>query len=250
MAVLKLRSTIWQGLCTASAALRHLLGFEQVVIVMIDADNIDPALVPTVLLEAGSMGAISAKRAYRSGESQKWRQVAVEHALDLRVVANAVPRKNSADIALAIEAASVVARRRRGILCVASSDTDFIHLAHHARSMGWTYVGCGAADGNEALQRACTRFIPLESPTRDRGARRRARERRQKAVQARIVRLIRGLADTSGWTSVEKLREHLNTHYEGPNGRPISRTHMRRLLDRIEIVELSGPRGRRARLRA
>ncbi|TNF57890.1 MAG: NYN domain-containing protein, partial [Rhodobacteraceae bacterium] len=72
--------------------------------------------------------------------------------------------KNAADILLAIEAVDLAHKGRIGTFVLASSDSDFCHLAHRLREAGLHVLGVGEAKTGERFRKSCSAFHELQQP--------------------------------------------------------------------------------------
>lgn len=69
--------------------------------------------------------------------------------------------KNASDIALVVNAMELAFTRSIHTFVIISSDSDFTPLARFLRSNGNDVIGIGRSAAPEALQCACTQFVPL-----------------------------------------------------------------------------------------
>ena len=133
--------------------------------VLVDADNVPPAKIGAVLTEVARFGTASVKRVY--GDSTKpqlgnWKSVASEHVIQpMQQFANTVG-KNATDSALIIDAMDLLYTRRFHGFCIVSSDSDFTRLASRIREEGVTVYGFGERKTPEAFRNACDRFTYLD----------------------------------------------------------------------------------------
>ncbi len=66
--------------------------------------------------------------------------------------------KNASDLLLAIDATELTLRQNIETVIIATSDSDFVHLARRLRERGVTVLGIGCAHTNATLQGACSKF--------------------------------------------------------------------------------------------
>ena len=72
-------------------------------------------------------------------------------------------KKNSSDIAMAVDGMEIAYSRPVDIFVIASSDSDFIPLVRKLRSMGKTVIGAGRSSiAHEGLKAIYDRFIELD----------------------------------------------------------------------------------------
>ena len=133
--------------------------------VLVDADNVPPAKIGAVLTEVARFGTASVKRVYGDWTKPQlgsWKSVASEHVIQpMQQFANTVG-KNATDSALIIDAMDLLYTRRFHGFCIVSSDSDFTRLASRIREEGVTVYGFGERKTPEAFRNACDRFTYLD----------------------------------------------------------------------------------------
>ncbi|MCR8670104.1 NYN domain-containing protein [Agrococcus sp. HG114] len=133
--------------------------------VLIDADNVPPSRVAAVLAEVARFGTASVKRVYGDWTRpnlSSWKAVASEHVIQpMQQFANTTG-KNATDSALIIDAMDLLYTRRFQGFCIVSSDSDFTRLASRIREEGVTVYGFGERKTPEAFRNACNQFTYLE----------------------------------------------------------------------------------------
>jgi hypothetical protein len=100
--------------------------------------------------------------------------------------------KNSADLLLTVEAMDIMLNNRADCLVVASSDSDFSHLATYLREAGKRVVGIGLPRAADTFGRTCSDFVALKQP----------HELPPQSPEAMVGALIRA-AGAGGMTTVE-----------------------------------------------
>lgn len=145
-----------------------LIGMSQpndLLAVLVDADNVPPSKIGAVLTEVARFGTASVKRVYGDWTKpnlSSWKPVASEHVIQpMQQFANTVG-KNATDSALIIDAMDLLYTRRFHGFCIVSSDSDFTRLASRIREEGVTAYGFGERKTPEAFRNACDRFTYLE----------------------------------------------------------------------------------------
>lgn len=135
------------------------------VAVLIDADNVPPERVGAVMTEIAQYGTASVKRVYgdwTKPQLSSWKGAASEHVIQpMQQFANTAG-KNATDSALIIDAMDLLYTRRFQAFCIVSSDSDFTRLASRIREDGVTVYGFGERKTPEAFRNACDRFTYLD----------------------------------------------------------------------------------------
>ena len=133
--------------------------------VLVDADNVPPSSIGAVLAEVAQIGTASVKRVYGDWTQERlksWKTAASEHVIQpMQQFANTV-KKNATDSALIIDAMDLLYTRRFKAFCIVSSDSDFTRLASRIREDGVAVYGFGERKTPEAFRNACDRFTYLE----------------------------------------------------------------------------------------
>lgn len=169
--------------------------------VLIDADNVPPSSIGAVLTEVAKYGTASVKRVYGDWTQERlktWKSAASKHVIQpTQQFANTV-KKNATDSALIIDAMDLLYTRRFSGFCIVSSDSDFTRLASRLREDGVTVYGFGEKKTPEAFRNACDQFTYLEvlkksavngsisTPARVSPAKLRANERLVNGLQASV----------------------------------------------------------------
>jgi uncharacterized LabA/DUF88 family protein len=133
--------------------------------VLVDADNVPPSRIGAILTEVARFGIASVKRVYGDWTKpnlSSWKPVASEHVIQpMQQFANTTG-KNATDSALIIDAMDLLYTRRFQGFCIVSSDSDFTRLASRIREEGVTVYGFGERKTPEAFRNACDRFTYLD----------------------------------------------------------------------------------------
>lgn len=139
---------------------------ERRIALLIDGDNISPDYIQHIFPELGRYGVVVLRRVYgdfTQEHLQSWRDVCHTFALQpMHQFSNSV-RKNATDIALVIDAMSVLNTENVDGFCIASNDSDFTGLIRHLRGRGIFVIGAGNQDTAKTIQPACDAYIHLEN---------------------------------------------------------------------------------------
>ncbi|QUW19361.1 NYN domain-containing protein [Agrococcus sp. Marseille-Q4369] len=185
--------------------------------VLIDADNVPPSRAAAVLAEVARLGTASVKRVYGDWTKPNlggWKKVASEHVIQpMQQFANTAG-KNATDSALIIDAMDLLYTRRFQGFCIVSSDSDFTRLASRIREEGVTVYGFGERKTPEAFRNACDRFtyfevLDVRDQLVDGSAAAVVRDRvpvAQLQADSRLIAQLRGSAATAsgedGWANL------------------------------------------------
>ncbi|MFE6255800.1 NYN domain-containing protein [Agromyces sp. NPDC057865] len=133
--------------------------------VLIDADNVSPARIDSVLAEVSRYGVASVKRVYGDWTKpnlRSWKDAASAHVIQPIQQFDNTTGKNATDSALIIDAMDLLYTARFQGFCIVSSDSDFTRLASRIREQGITVYGFGERKTPESFRNACDRFTYLE----------------------------------------------------------------------------------------
>lgn len=133
--------------------------------VLIDADNVSPSRIGAVLAELAQYGTASVKRVYGDWTKpnlRSWKDAASEHVIQPIQQFDNTRGKNATDSALIIDAMDLLYTHRFQGFCIVSSDSDFTRLASRIREDGVTVYGFGERKTPESFRNACDQFTYLE----------------------------------------------------------------------------------------
>ncbi|MBP1582455.1 MAG: NYN domain-containing protein [Victivallales bacterium] len=135
--------------------------------VLIDADNISPSSVDEVFQIVQELGNPIVRHAFgmmscfsaNGGWAEKQRKFGLIPFPQMSNVAH----KNAADIALVVDAISLLYTSSCQGFCLVSSDSDFTCVAAKIREAGKNAFGLGGAKTPVSFRSACTKFFELSS---------------------------------------------------------------------------------------
>jgi uncharacterized LabA/DUF88 family protein len=134
--------------------------------VLIDADNTSAKVAEALFLEIAKLGEASVRRIYgdfAAPTMKGWAEALPRHAIVPHQNFAYTQGKNSADIALVIDAMDLLHSGRFDGFCLVSSDSDFTRLASRIREQGVDAYGFGQRKTPEAFRQACKRFFFTEN---------------------------------------------------------------------------------------
>ena len=134
---------------------------EATVAIMIDCDNVAPEIVDFALLMAAQAGRVTLRRGYgnRSTLGNSWEQTLVRQAFTPCLQFQYASKKNTSDIALALDALEALFDHRADTFCLVTSDSDFAYLCRKLRERGATVYIVGEPKTPDALRNACDQFF-------------------------------------------------------------------------------------------
>ncbi len=136
-------------------------GTESTVAVLVDCDNVPPEILPYALRMAAQFGRVALRRGYgnHSTLAHRWQDALVRQAFTPHLQFQYASGKNTADIALALDALEAMFDQRADIFCLVTSDSDFAYLCRKLRERGSRVCIVGEAKTPEALRNASDQFF-------------------------------------------------------------------------------------------
>lgn len=134
---------------------------EKQVAILIDCDNISPAVLAYAVRVGAQFGRVVVRRGYGNHTtlSNKWQAALIDHAFTPCLQYQYANGKNTADIALALDAQELFFDARADTFCILTSDSDFSYLCRKLRERGATVYIVGEAKSPKALRNATDQFF-------------------------------------------------------------------------------------------
>lgn len=149
---------------------------EDRVAVLVDCDNTTPAILDYSLRVVAQFGRVVIRRGYGNHATlgNKWQEALVSQAFTPHLQYQYAAGKNTADIALALDALEVMFDGRADTFCLVTSDSDFAYLCRKLRERGASVCVIGEKKAPAALRNASDSFFewspatlePLAPPAR------------------------------------------------------------------------------------
>jgi len=138
------------------------------VAVLVDCDNTSPEILEYALRVVAQFGRVVLRRGYGNHATlaNRWQEALVRLAFTPCLQYQYASGKNTADIALALDAMEAMFDSRADVFCLVTSDSDFAHLCRKLRERGATVHIVGEAKTPDALRNASDQFfewLPSES---------------------------------------------------------------------------------------
>lgn len=131
------------------------------VAVLVDCDNVPPAILDHALRFAAQFGRVVVKRGYGNTStlaSSRWQSALVEQAFTPCLQYQYASGKNTADIALALDALELMFDQKVETFCFVTSDSDFAYLCRKLRERGAQVCIVGEGKTPDALRNASDSF--------------------------------------------------------------------------------------------
>lgn len=141
-------------------------GNEARVAVLVDCDNTTPEILEHALRVVAQFGRVVVRRGYgnHSTLANKWQEALVRLAFTPCLQYQYAAGKNTADIALALDALEAMFDSRADNFCLVTSDSDFAYLCRKLRERGATVCIVGESKTPDALRNACDQFFEWTPP--------------------------------------------------------------------------------------
>ena len=136
------------------------------VAVLVDCENAQPAVIDHAMQLASTLGYVALRRGYgnQSSLTINWQEALIRHGFSPCMQFQYVTKKNTADIALALDALEMLLDRRAEKFLIVTSDSDFVGLCHKLRERGAEVQVLGESKTPAALRHACNKFHEAVSP--------------------------------------------------------------------------------------
>lgn len=229
--------------------------------VLIDADNISPALCEALIQEVAKYGAASVKRAYgdwTTPQLTSWKPMLHEYAISPMQQFSYTSGKNSTDSSMIIDAMDLLYTEKFDGFCLVTSDSDFTKLATRIREAGLVVYGFGEKKTPGSLQAACDKFVFLEAlsvpapePGSGEASRAPAKERKTKKQlnqDTKLINLLRGAveatSDDQGWANIAAVGAHI-ANQSSFDSRNYGYRKLSTLIETTELFDIDkrNPRG-------
>ena len=134
---------------------------ESRIAVLVDCDNTSPEILEFALRVVAQFGRVVLRRGYGNHTTlaNKWQEALVRLAFTPCLQYQYASGKNTADIALALDAMEAMFDHRADSFCLVTSDSDFAYLCRKLRERGATVCIVGEAKTPDALRNASDQFF-------------------------------------------------------------------------------------------
>lgn len=141
-------------------------GGEKRVAVLVDCDNTTPEILEFALRMVAQFGRVVLRRGYGNHTTlaNKWQEALVRLAFTPCLQYQYASGKNTADIALALDAMEAMFDERADTFCLVTSDSDFAYLCRKLRERGATVCIVGETKTPDALRNASDQFFEWVKP--------------------------------------------------------------------------------------
>lgn len=131
------------------------------VAVLVDCDNVSPDILEHSLKVVAQFGRVVLRRGYGNHATlgNRWQSALVNQAFTPCLQYQYASGKNTADIALALDAMEALFDERADAFCLVTSDSDFAYLCRKLRERGATVCIVGEPKTPDALRNASDHFF-------------------------------------------------------------------------------------------
>ena len=133
--------------------------------VLIDADNVAPKFIGSIMDELSNEGTLTYKRIYGDWtrpDLGPWKKVLLDYSITPIQQYSYTSGKNATDSAMIIDAMDILYADKVEGFCIVSSDSDFTRLAARLREAGVYVIGMGEKKTPKPFIAACDKFKYLE----------------------------------------------------------------------------------------
>ncbi|HCE6301992.1 TPA: NYN domain-containing protein [Pseudomonas aeruginosa] len=136
------------------------------VAVLVDCDNVSPDILEHALRVVAQFGRVVLRRGYGNHAtlSHRWQETLVRQAFTPCLQYQYAAGKNTADIALALDALEALFDSRADTFCLVTSDSDFAYLCRKLRERGAMVCIVGEPKTPDALRNSSDQFFEWVRP--------------------------------------------------------------------------------------
>ena len=137
----------------------------KVIALLIDAENVSPKYIKTIIDEVSMYGTPAYKRIYgdwTAPDMVSWKKMLLEHNLTPIQQFSYTQGKNASDSAMIIDAMDILYTKNVDGFCIVSSDSDFTRLAARLRESRMFVIGMGESKTPNSFIAACNKFKYLD----------------------------------------------------------------------------------------
>lgn len=192
---------------------------ESRIAVLVDCDNVSPAILDHALRFVAQFGRVVVRRGYGNPATlagNRWQEALTQQAFTPCLQYQYASGKNTADIALALDAMEILFDKIVDTFCVVTSDSDFAHLCRKLRERGAVVCIVGEEKTPAALRNASDHFSQWEpvveviaanniKPVAENGAGVRSTDAVQSPAKQRPMSLVKAVAMLAGDTPEGKV---------------------------------------------
>ncbi|GAW87500.1 conserved hypothetical protein [Bathymodiolus platifrons methanotrophic gill symbiont] len=189
----------------------------------IDADNAPAAHIESILSELASYGVVNIRKAYgnwKNSNLSPWGEKLHDNAIQPMQQFDITKGKNATDMALVIDVMDTSYTKNVDVICLVSSDCDFMPLATRALADGKVVIGFGERKTPKAFVNSCSKFlyIDLKGPEKP-------IVKSDKSVAKKIIHIksdtklmnllrttVEAVEDDDGWARLGMIGNHIANH--------------------------------------
>lgn len=181
------------------------------VAVLVDCDNTSPDILDYALRMCAQFGHVVVRQGYGNHTTlaNKWQDALVRLAFTPCLQYQYAAGKNTADIALALDALELMFDGRVETFCIVTSDSDFAYLCRKLRGRGANVCIIGEAKTPDALRNASDQFFEYATPQPEQAKSEPAKvvKRRPRTLLAAVSLLAAETAE--GWVGLGALGQYM-----------------------------------------
>lgn len=223
------------------------------VAVLVDCENAQPAVIDEAMRAASTLGRVTLRRGYGNHASlaSKWQDALVRHGFAPCMQFQHAAGKNTADIALALDALEILFDRRADRFVIVTSDSDFVGLCRKLRERGAGVHVFGEAKTPVALRHACDRFHESAPPAPREAAPAQAAPaaivKRRPRFVVEAVRTL-ALSSSDGRVDLGALGNHLRAVHAGFSHSAHGYKSLRTMLEAYDLLRVHQTEGGHCRV--
>lgn len=215
--------------------------------ILIDADNVSPAIVDGLIAETAKYGIPTVKRIYGDWTTPSlggWKDALLRFSITPIQQFGYTVGKNATDNAMIIDAMDLLYSGKLDGFCIVSSDSDFTRLASRIRESGLPVYGFGEKKTPKPFVNACDKFTYVEI-LRDPGS---------EAVVSQpnpsnalkgdtvLINLLRGAVDNQandeGWAHLGSVGQYISSQQPDFDSRNYGYAKLSKLIEATTLFDV------------
>lgn len=183
----------------------------------IDADNAPATKLDFILGELAKFGVVNIRKAYGNWKNpilKSWEDCLFENAIQPIQQFDITKGKNATDMALVIDVMDTLYTKQVDIVCLVSSDCDFMPLATRVLADGKMVIGFGERKTPMPFVNSCSKFLYLDDLQHVDAA----SEKKNVNLKSdtKLINLLRqsieAVDEDDGWARLGAVGSHISNH--------------------------------------
>lgn len=184
----------------------------------IDSENISYKFLEHIFKYLDEMGEVCIKKAYgdwRKESMRGWDEVLKRYCIEpIHIITGNLTKNNSSDIRIAIDVMHTLYEGKMECIALATSDSDFAHLAQEIRTKGVESIGFGEQKSREDLKNSFSSFYELVSQkTKNKITHEQKRDPKTMDIEILKKAVVDNFVLDGYWANLSQVGAYLKEHH-------------------------------------